>query len=683
MRNLRLSRYTPQAANEARAWIESALGAPLPSGDLLEALKDGVALCKLANLATQSHSGAIKFKASQMPFIQMENISHFLRACEMAPLNMPSHDRFLTVDLFEQKDPAQVLQCLSAFSRQANKINPANFPSIIGPKRTGSTLSPATTGSGLVYTNGGSFRRAPSPIKHSFAMPTSSNRPISPVRTGGSNSSQHTDGGSALSPTGPVSSWSKRSDENNTAPAWNIHQYGYMGGASQGNQGISFGARRQITSQGPAVPSLAEKEKVRKEKEAEAERLRRDWEDEQNRKRRIADEEEERAKLAEERKWEDETRRQREIEKRHIEDQKREWAEQERRWNQEEEARKREDAALQATISKKQPPGKPRVPSSGVLRGQTLADYQREQARIAKSVEEAVETPEKRRVRELEQQLEEARERERQYQAEREDRLRKGDDAGSSRPTTADTTEPERPPSAQESDVSWVADGVGDERDFSRHQYQSGRERPAQTQVGSARPLPSEPSQFIPQRPLPSPAASSATPPLLPARTQHSAPSPFSRPLPTPTRQPAEAYQPEQRTPNRTDQFLANTSAPTTPGPQISSSREAGDTSLEQSQLRDTRIASQQRTKAGAFASKSLLEREMERERERQKEWETNQQSVANAPRDAAQGSGEGQSWDVNQYGWTGGDGQNKGSGVGSGINFGGRRQIIGPRAPK
>ena len=46
MRNIRLSRYTPQAANEARSWIEDALGERLRPGDLLEALKDGTALCK-------------------------------------------------------------------------------------------------------------------------------------------------------------------------------------------------------------------------------------------------------------------------------------------------------------------------------------------------------------------------------------------------------------------------------------------------------------------------------------------------------------------------------------------------------------------------------------------------------------------------------------------------------------
>ena len=46
MKSLRLGRYTPQAAAELRAWIEAALGEPLPAGDLLDALKDGTALCR-------------------------------------------------------------------------------------------------------------------------------------------------------------------------------------------------------------------------------------------------------------------------------------------------------------------------------------------------------------------------------------------------------------------------------------------------------------------------------------------------------------------------------------------------------------------------------------------------------------------------------------------------------------
>lgn len=46
MRKLRLDRYTPQAANEVRSFIEESLGDRLPPGDLLETLKSGVALCK-------------------------------------------------------------------------------------------------------------------------------------------------------------------------------------------------------------------------------------------------------------------------------------------------------------------------------------------------------------------------------------------------------------------------------------------------------------------------------------------------------------------------------------------------------------------------------------------------------------------------------------------------------------
>lgn len=43
---MRLDKYTPAAANEARSWIEGILGERLAPGDLCEALKDGVALCK-------------------------------------------------------------------------------------------------------------------------------------------------------------------------------------------------------------------------------------------------------------------------------------------------------------------------------------------------------------------------------------------------------------------------------------------------------------------------------------------------------------------------------------------------------------------------------------------------------------------------------------------------------------
>ena len=41
-----MEKYTPKLASETREWIEEALGEKLQAGDLLEALKDGTALCK-------------------------------------------------------------------------------------------------------------------------------------------------------------------------------------------------------------------------------------------------------------------------------------------------------------------------------------------------------------------------------------------------------------------------------------------------------------------------------------------------------------------------------------------------------------------------------------------------------------------------------------------------------------
>jgi hypothetical protein len=46
MRRLRMDRYTPKAANEARTWIEETLEERLPNGDLLDTLKDGTVLCR-------------------------------------------------------------------------------------------------------------------------------------------------------------------------------------------------------------------------------------------------------------------------------------------------------------------------------------------------------------------------------------------------------------------------------------------------------------------------------------------------------------------------------------------------------------------------------------------------------------------------------------------------------------
>ena len=69
----------------------------------------------------------------------------------------------------------------------------------------------------------------------------------------------------------------------------------------------------------------------------------------------------------------------------------------------------------------------------------------------------------------------------------------------------------------------------------------------------------------------------------------------------------------------------------------------------------------------------------MERERQRQQEWEEAQKATKEAAaqglKEDGAGTGPGESWNVNQYGYLGGDSQNRG-----GVVFGARRQLVGPR---
>jgi hypothetical protein len=569
----------------------------------------------------------VRFKKSNMPFIQMENIAHFLKACEMPPLNMPSHDRFLTVDLYESKDPAQVLQCLTAFSRAANQINSSSFSSSIGPKRGGSVMSPTTPSRPDFSRSYGSSTF--NPMTRDKPKP----KPLSPSRTGGSSTSGRSTGMPG-SPSGGVSSWSKKADQGVTSPAWNIHQYGYMGGASQGNQGIAFGARRQITSAGPHVPNMAEKERKRREKAEEEERLRVAAEEAEKHRRVEREAEEERQRAEEERLWEEESRKQREAKERRLEEQKREWEEQERQWKMQEEARQNEEREAQQQAEKEA--RRKRAGSDARLRGQYLSQYQAEQQ--PRSRQNSQNDDHTDRIAELERQLEEAKERERQYQQERENRRDRMRSKSRTRERSKSRSRPQPPPRApspQESNVSWAQ---ADDRAYLRDAWSTNQREPARP-IQTPEPV---------SRPLPEPTS--------------------PRPLPDPM-----AYA-KQSTQSRTDRYLASNPAPVPPKPTTYTPVES--TSTNEQRAEDTRRkAAQQTTKDRGWASKSLLEREMERERERQKEWEESQRALASAAKDPTAGTGEGQSWDVNQYGYMGGDSQNRG-----GISFGGKRQILGPR---
>lgn len=105
----------------------------LPSVDLMVLLKDGEILCKLGSfLSLPVKNPTTIFKNSKMPFIQMENISFFLSLCQLIDINQ--NEIFQTVDLFEAKDPFQVIITIMSFSRIANSLDSKNYPITIGKK---------------------------------------------------------------------------------------------------------------------------------------------------------------------------------------------------------------------------------------------------------------------------------------------------------------------------------------------------------------------------------------------------------------------------------------------------------------------------------------------------------------------------------------------------------------------
>ena len=67
-----------------------------------------------------------------MAFMHMENISFYLKLCEL--IKLPHDEIFQTVDLFENKDPYQICITLMSFSRIAHDLDNKVFFKVIGPK---------------------------------------------------------------------------------------------------------------------------------------------------------------------------------------------------------------------------------------------------------------------------------------------------------------------------------------------------------------------------------------------------------------------------------------------------------------------------------------------------------------------------------------------------------------------
>jgi hypothetical protein len=105
------AKYDHALEEEVRAWMVG-LGVAV-EGDFMSALKSGVLLCNLAN--TLRPGIVKKVNKMKMAFMQMENIGSFLAAAHV--LGVDSSESFMTVDLYEAKNPGAVLLCLAVLKR--------------------------------------------------------------------------------------------------------------------------------------------------------------------------------------------------------------------------------------------------------------------------------------------------------------------------------------------------------------------------------------------------------------------------------------------------------------------------------------------------------------------------------------------------------------------------------------
>ena len=186
LKQLRSGKFSKEAVDEIKNWIFSSILKERPENSdssLLELLKDGSVLCKVANKLGELEHGfsPIKWKVSNMPFVQMEQISLFLAFSRQ--YGVPEDELFQTVDLFEEKDPASVYQALKSLSRYSNKKHPDKFP-VLGPQLT-------------------------------------EKKPRPPVKA-------------------------KPKHLQTESPGWSTYEYGYMKGASQKTENIVFGQKRDI-----------------------------------------------------------------------------------------------------------------------------------------------------------------------------------------------------------------------------------------------------------------------------------------------------------------------------------------------------------------------------------------------------------------------------------------------------
>ncbi|KAG7697674.1 hypothetical protein KL933_002724 [Ogataea haglerorum] len=175
----------PSLQNEVKDWLLHVMGSSineneLRSTDLVDFLKSGEVLSQLINCVWGPNT--LPVKKSKMAFVQMESIEQFLNFIKSE--GVPQDELFQTVDLYERRDPYQVVMAIQSLSRLMHKRFGDRYP-LIGPAIAAKHERPKVP---------------PKPKKFSA----------------------------------------------NSGAAWSTIEYGYMSGSNQKTENIVFGARRDI-----------------------------------------------------------------------------------------------------------------------------------------------------------------------------------------------------------------------------------------------------------------------------------------------------------------------------------------------------------------------------------------------------------------------------------------------------
>ncbi|KAI6652913.1 Muscle-specific protein 20-like isoform X1 [Oopsacas minuta] len=116
----RQSEYKVSIEREAIEWIECVIWEQKNySVNFHEWLLDGSILCKLFNYIEPNQIPSKHFKPTSATFKQLDNINMFIMACKN--YGIKEGDLFVSLDLHEANDLAQVLSSIFSLERMAHK----------------------------------------------------------------------------------------------------------------------------------------------------------------------------------------------------------------------------------------------------------------------------------------------------------------------------------------------------------------------------------------------------------------------------------------------------------------------------------------------------------------------------------------------------------------------------------